>query len=393
MTILIATALAAVQVAPAAPPAPPPVVSLPVVLRERSPGVPLAPQPQLLRWSMSPVLCREGGGGTPGLRAQPVLTTSEPQRALAWLLPNQPRTVAFDFRIDASGRPLSIVRATSAYVADAQDLAPALAATRFAPEAERGGCTVTFTASGTTVAAAPIADVMAYSVFPTMPPGKPVWDRLRAASGTCADPAPAVLLRAYPAFKTLPNQPGYPTWSMVGYDLDAAGRPRNLRTVAGSGTPALDRAARDAVARSRFEKGARTGCLYPYYKTATILAAPPAPEEASARPADATCPAQRDWVRPPVLTYPTAWQRRSIEGWAMVVYDVAPWGQTGNIRVLAAEPSAEFGEAATAMIRNATVKPAGVGYTGCVDRVRYVIRKPGAPAPAAEAEPVPPPPF
>lgn len=71
----------------------------------------------------------------------------------------------------------------------------------------------------------------------------------------------------------------------------------------------------------------------------------------------------------------------------MIAFDVAPWGQTGNVRVLAAEPAAEFGDAAQQIIRGAVKPPSPTGYTGCVERVRYIIRDGGT------AEPPPPPPF
>ncbi|GAA0666183.1 TonB family protein [Sphingomonas insulae] len=343
------------------------------------------PEQQLLRWMASPVLCSGGGAG---VTAQQVVRAPDPQVGLAWDIASQRRTMTLDFRIDATGRPLSIVRRTpaeNAYVPDAQDVVPAFAASRFAPGPERTGCTVTFTANLTPIAAAPLADVMAYTVFPTSGRAKAIADRLRMPGDDCADPEPAVLLRAFPDFKRLPDQPGYPSWSMVGYDIDRSGKPTRLRALAGSGTPALDVAARKAVAASRFERGARAGCLYFYYKRGTILPPPPAPEEDALRPAAATCPRDHVWDRKPVLTYPSGYSRRSIEGWAIVAYDVAPWGQTGNVRILQAEPTAEFGDAATAMIRNATFRAGGGGYVGCIDRVLYRIRRPGTPT--AESAP------
>lgn len=363
----------------------------PVTLVPRSAGsntgMVASPRQELGRWVMSPVLCADTGGA--GLAAQAVVRVPEPQRFLGWNGVSPRRTLTLDFRIDEDGRPLSIARRTVGgfvYVPDAEDVVPAFAASRFAPGAARMRCTATFTADLTPIAAAPIEDVMAYSVFPATRPTAAIWDRLKTPGADCTDPAPDVLLRAFPAFRTMPDQPGYRTWSMTAYDLDRSGRPRNVRTIGGSGTPALDRASREAVARSRFERGARTGCFYPYYKNAAILPAPAAPTEDEMRPVGATCPHDHGWNQAPAFRYPTPYWRRSIEGWAVVAYDVAPWGQTGNIRVLKAEPSAEFGDAAMAMIRGATLKTAGTGYVGCVDRVLYVMRKPGIPAKAGEPD-------
>ncbi len=376
MIVVVTAALAMTGVQVSVPPAPPPppVIDMSPLLRS---GSRLPAEQQLLRWTASPALCRDAGAG--GVRGQPMVRAPEPQRALSWVTYVRRPSLTFDFRIDASGRPLSIRRAVPAaptYVADAQDVAPALAASRFAPGVARSGCTVTFTAVATPISTAPLAEILAFSALPSGTPNRALWQRVRLPGSTCVDPVPDVLLRAFPAFRTLPDQPGFRSWSLTGYDLDAAGKPIRLRTVASSGTPELDAAARRAVAASRFERGARVGCLYPYYKNATVLAAPEPPEEERLRPADATCPRQHDWSRAPVLSYPPAYSSRSIEGWAIVAYDVAPWGQTGNLRVLQSEPTADFGEAATQMIRSAAHKPGG-GYVGCTERVLYVIRKPG----------------
>jgi outer membrane biosynthesis protein TonB len=60
----------------------------------------------------------------------------------------------------------------------------------------------------------------------------------------------------------------------------------------------------------------------------------------------------------------------------VVRYDVAPWGGTGNIEVLASEPADAFGEAAKRVIAGATRPPSTTGATGCVDRVRFKMATP-----------------
>lgn len=57
-------------------------------------------------------------------------------------------------------------------------------------------------------------------------------------------------------------------------------------------------------------------------------------------------------------------------------YDVAPWGEIGNVKVLAAQPSEDFGGQAVRMMQNAEVKTSGRGMTGCVDRVRFAMDSP-----------------
>jgi hypothetical protein len=52
---------------------------------------------------------------------------------------------------------------------------------------------------------------------------------------------------------------------------------------------------------------------------------------------------------------------------------VAPWGEIGNVRVLAAQPAAAFGLAAERGLRGARLAPGKQGLTGCIDTVRFRI--------------------
>lgn len=199
MLLILAAALAAPQAAP------PPIISVP--------SVPRAPESGqwLLHWTMSPVLCRAGG-------SQPPVMAAEPRRTVLYWTGNGRGSATFDFRIDASGRPLSIVRRGSAYLQDGEDVAPALAATRFAAGAARTGCVVTFTPDVSSVTGAPLHDVIATFMTPRTTPPRSIWDRIHAG-GDCGDPAPQALLRAFPDFKALPDQPGYVSWTLIGFDV------------------------------------------------------------------------------------------------------------------------------------------------------------------------------
>lgn len=292
---------------------------------------------------------------------------------------------SFDYRftIDADGRPGAIKRLSSDYAPGYEDLSPALAVSQFAPNAPQGACSLTFVPEAWPIEAAPVLSVMAYTMFPPQPPTAAMWARTQPAGSTCFDPVPQVRLRAFPPFDALPKQPGRQSWSMIGYDLDKSGKPIHLRPVAGNGNAALEAASLKAVAQSRFAPGARTGCRYPYWLRAETLPPPLAPEEARFRPAGATCPGRAEWAIPPTLSYPQNFRRRSIEGWAVIGYDVASWGGTGNVRILDAQPAAEFGDEAMRIISSAKRMPSTVGYTGCVDRVLFKMgpteRKPGGP--------------
>ncbi len=282
--------------------------------------------------------------------------------------------VSFAFDIDASGRPLAIRKGNAATpfgVAD--DLGPALAATRFRPGQAKTGCTIVYSPELTAIDDAPLSALMAYSANQLSGPLPPeAWKRI-FATGTCkGDAAAGLRSRAFPNFRAIPAEPGVRDWSMVGYDVGQVGASINIETLASSGNAALDEASRAATAETRYWSGAFTGCRFSYWRSAGTLPAPPAPQEDAFRPAGATCPERRDWATPPVLRFPEPYRRRSIEGWAVVTYDVAPWGEINNIQVKASQPSEDFGTQAVAVLRSARVE-AGPGAVGCVERVRFVM--------------------
>lgn len=330
----------------------------------------------LVTWRLGDVRC--GGEVVAPVRAE------LPLAAPGWAGSGDSTTI-LRFRIDADGRAVGI-GASPGFGAE-RDLAPALAATRFAAGLPRDECRAGYVATRTPIAEAPIDALMRYTIFPQQRPTAAIWDRVRSA-GACATTPPALRSRAFPDFDAIPQPPATFAWSMIGFDVDDRGHPVRARVVTGSGNRALDDAAVGAVERSRFAAGARTGCLYPYWRRGPVLAAPAPVDKEALRPADATCPASREWARAPVLSYPDAFRRRGIEGWAIVAFDVAPWGETGNVRVISAEPAAAFGEEAVGIIRRAAAKP-GAGGTGCIERVRFSMGVPGGrgQVPADEAPP------
>lgn len=336
--------------------APPP---LPTVPR-------IAPVRTLVSWQVDRVSC--GGVDLPSAAIE------RPQSDFGWT--NQTQVpVVYNFTVNAAGRAIDIRRAGPArYVPNSDDLGPALAASEFAPGSARTDCQVIFSMHATPIADAAVQDLIAATVMPLSAPPREAYQRIQSG-GDCFNPAPAALLRAYPDFARLPVHPGKRAWSMVRFDIDSAGKPVAAKTLSSTGDQALDVASRDAVVKSRFATGKRTGCLYPYWRRASRLDAPEAADKATLRPEGANCPTEIEWATKPMLSYPANYRRRAIEGWAVISFDAAPWGQTGNFRVLAAEPAAEFGEAAINIIRAATVAKSGQGYTGCVERVRYVMAR------------------
>ena len=73
--------------------------------------------------------------------------------------------------------------------------------------------------------------------------------------------------------------------------------------------------------------------------------------------------------------YPENFRRRGIEGWAVIAFDLAPWGAVGNAKVVAAEPAAEFGEAAQRIVLGSAAASSKKGYSNCVVRVRYAMQE------------------
>lgn len=310
----------------------------------------------LVSWTPGDVRCDQG-----------VVTGQARRRPLAhmyWGPPPSPNSApgselrpgVLRFDIDDTGRPLSIRRDGVSY---APDLAPALAASRFAAGRKRTGCTITYTPHVTPLDQAPVADLIAYTLSPEsgrLP--KEGWARTRREGNCDARPVPQPLLRALPDFRKLPATPGVKDWSMVDYEIDAEGQPRQASVPHSTGNKALDQAAITAVEQSRFTPGARTGCRYPY----------------------ATAPR---------LTYPVAYNRRQVEGWAILSFDVARWGDIGNVKVLAAQPSEDFGTHAVQVMRTARFQPSSTGLSGCVERLSFVTGPNSTPEPTAPPSPPP----
>lgn len=327
----------------------------------------------LLSWTAGEARC-DG-------RAVAAVTIQRPQVQMHYVSARTRMQQDYRFRLDAQGRPLSITPDQRSRVGQSigDDLGAALAASRFAPGPARADCRISYEGENVPVDEAPPEMLMAFSVGPQSSRLlASAWRRMATTGSTCMDmPRPEPRLRAFPDFHALPATPGARDWSMIGYDLDRGGKPVRIHTVNGTGNRALDGAAQKAVAQSRFAGGARSGCLYPYWRTPATLAAPDRPSAQSLAPAGGNCTDDSNWAVPPRLIYPTVYRQRAIEGWAAIAYDVAPWGEIGNVRVLASEPTVAFGQQALQMLRMARKPASPSGATGCVSMVRFEIGKAG----------------
>ena len=332
-------------------------------------AVPTGSERVLLMWSPSDVRCSGDGIGHAEYMPRPLNMLIFPGG-----IPAVP--ITFGFTIGEDGRPLSIAKQGEGNTPYASDTGPALAASRFAPGAGRSDCTITYTPHTAPLDLAPLPELMSYSMNRDSE-RLPLAAMRRLGGGTCLDrPVPAPLVVAYPDFGKLANTPGARDWTMVDYDLDRAGNAVDARIVGGTRHAALDAASLEAVGKSRFAAGDREGCRYPYWLNPGLVEAPPMPPKGALEPANAMCDARDGFSRPPQLIFPEPYRNRAIEGWAIVSYDVAPWGEIGNVKVLDAQPSEEFGKQAVRMLSRAEVESGGRGMTGCVDRVHFKMNTP-----------------
>ena len=297
-------------------------------------------------------------------------TIRRPFNSLAYPQARQ-QAVTLRFAVDATGRVHSISRESETSFRGSDDIAPALASSRFPAGQALSGCSVTYSGTLAPLADAPLPELVSYSMNQhsgRLP--REGWRRIEAGADCFAAPRPQPLLRAYPDFTTIEGTAGVRDWSLVRFDTDAAGRPVRPVLVTGTGNRELDAASVAAVADSRFTAGARSGCLYPYYRNPGVLAAEPMPDK-PVEPDE--CERRGGWQVAPVLHYPPAYARRAIEGWAVIRYDVAPWGATGNVSVVEAQPSVDFGKQAKRMIEMAKARPSEAGVQNCVVHVRYAM--------------------
>jgi TonB family protein len=285
-----------------------------------------------------------------------------------------PQKATFTFMLDAEGRPSSIAGDPAERSRlQMRDLMPALRASRFASAGPQTGCTISYTPQLQSMADASLDTLARFGVTQRLRMNKDAWERL--SPGDCRNsPRLAPLTRSYPDFRKLTRTEGERQWTYVRYEVDPEGVPVNLTTGESSGYAALDEEALRAVSAGRYAGGPRTGCIQAWWTGPETIPAPPPPPkpENEGNPA---CEIKDRWEQEPRLVYPTNYQQRAIEGWAILRYDVAPWGQIGAITVLASEPSVEFGDAARNVLSGAKFKPRESGLSGCIDRVFFRIRK------------------
>lgn len=293
--------------------------------------------------------------------------------------------VHYRFAIDAVGRPFDIaplpasdegsdVLQPSANLV----LQAGLAAWRFAAGADR---TCRLTVRYTPVPVSRASPQLLASFFAvTRTNGaarRAVETRLGGDGADCASDRPALRRTGAPDFRADRGGIGGQEWTIVRWNFDEAGRAADVETLASSGDRPFDAAAREAVAASEAEPGAgHRGCVYNWYRRNHPLPAPPMPNA----PPDslAACPkAVLDTFRiaeagGPGAPLPKAFLDRGIEGWALVRFDIAPWGEVGNVSVVEAQPADGFGSAARNLVAGGRAEP-GEGAVRCLQPVVFQI--------------------
>ncbi|WP_292044451.1 MULTISPECIES: TonB family protein [unclassified Brevundimonas] len=176
--------------------------------------------------------------------------------------------------------------------------------------------------------------------------------------------------------------PGGRSWTVVRWNVDAEGRTTAVQTLGSSGDADLDREARRAISETVLRPGAPlTGCVFNFNRVGETLTPPDLPPREE--DPQQSCPADiSDRLRLNIAParFPPAFAKRRIEGWALVRFDLATWGQTGAIEVIDAQPSAVFGEDASQLIASARAEPALTGAVRCVLPIRYRLPDAGGTA-------------
>jgi TonB family protein len=304
----------------------------------------------------------------------PVSAIGVAQPAYAPPRPSQ----SFTFSIDAKGAVTDIKRGPGFTPWSADDQAATLASWRFAPGAPAEGCKLDLAPAQTALTDTAPAKLFEILAFERRAAPQAVRDTLGLVGDCNRSPRRAPDLIAYPDLRTFNDKSISPAWAGVRYDIGASGAVRDVQIVASNGDTAFSDAAASSLAESRFQPGpTRTGCYAAFAAKSKATPAPARPDiKAFERPGDA-CEITREAMNVPEnRTFPPAYAARGVAGWAIVRFDVAPWGQIGNVEVVASQPSDAFGMAARNLVQSARPSAPATGYRGCLVPIVYAIPAP-----------------
>ena len=292
--------------------------------------------------------------------------------------PGAPAPDVLTFAVDGAGRPISISRSVTSdglvviSSGPENDVQAALASWRFPPRA-RSDCEVVVRSRRVRLDDASPTQIAHALVSGDNRRLAPAIRRALARPGDACETTPRLQSAAAPNRRRGRTAPGGRDWAAVRFDIDEAGVTRGIEALASSGDGAWDAEVARAVAETTFGDGPRRGCIVGFSRAGDDLPAPfPPPEVGELNRCSAE---QRARLKLARLTYPEAFSKRAIEGWAIVRFSLASWGAVGGVEVLEAQPASAFGEAATRLIRSGSIEPGPDHAAGCVDRV--IFRMPG----------------
>lgn len=290
-----------------------------------------------------------------------------------WQAPDAGSEMSLAFTIDGDGRTRDI-RVTQHFVgADDDAIQASLAAWRFPAQAK--DCRLTVRWRTTRLDEAEPSDLLRY--FAVTRTNGPLRDavarKLGGPGADCDRRDRPPRLMAFPDFKAGRRPPpGGRTWTVVRWNVDAEGRATDVETLGSSGDADLDAEGRRAVGETLLRPGpALTGCVYNFYRVGETLPAPPFPPERE-DPLQ-KCPDEIGdrFIARPNPDFPEAFRQRAVEGWALVRFDIATWGEVGNVEVVEAQPAAVFGEQARRLVQSGRATPAFDAGVRCVVPVHY----------------------
>jgi TonB family protein len=297
--------------------------------------------------------------------------------------------VVLNFNVDETGRTRDIrPSSTRPHRASDEIVIPstpptdqeqaALAAWRFSDGPPRD-CSLTIRYAAKPLAEADRNDLLRYfAVTRTRGPVRDaVADRLAGPEANCGGERRGgrpPLTVSFPDYRIGQRPPpGGRAWTVVRWGVNADGRAVDVETLGSSGDRALDAETRRAVFETVVQSGTPLrGCVANFYRAGERLPAPDMPERAD-DPLQ-NCP---DDVRTRFQTrrgsdlFPTAFRERGIEGWALVRFDLATWGQVGNVEVIDAQPAAAFGDSGLRMVQLGRAEPSHSAGVRCVVPIRY----------------------
>ena len=293
-------------------------------------------------------------------------------------IPRPPASEAYVFSVDDEGAVIDLKRAATAASWQPDEQAATLATWRFAPGAPATGCRLDL--APTVSALDDAAPAKLFEMIALEGRNTPTVVRETVSKwGDCGQaPRRRPHVVVYPDLRAFDDKSIAPAWAAITYGIDAAGAMRDVSIVAQGGDTAFADAAAAAMAETRSYPGPpRHGCYATFSASPRSTPAPKRPESKSfRRPGDACEVTQAALNIPETKLYPPVYAARKVGGWAILRFDVAPWGAVGNVEVLASQPSDAFGVAARNLVANARPTPPATGYRGCIVPVLYAVPPP-----------------